>query len=339
VLVALGVAAIVLAAVAAWAAGRGTPSRPTRADLDALRRRVAALECEQALGATRKPYLVLDLGAGTLRYRLMGMTVREIPIASFDARGLRRAGSGAGPAPVSVAGIFSLKEKQNDPRLSPLTPEQIEAGAADEDAADVLPPEAPALFDLEFRQPVRVRVEGIVQGEGRPGAFAAFWARLRGLFRPGVPSAGGRSGLLVSVRLDEESARQVYRSLVPGERWLVIPPAGLLLPEAGQEAPRTIRPARPAPPPPPVAPQPTAPGVPFQIPPPVEGVGGQGTEGVAPPPPGPPPEAAPPPAEEMPPGGEAVPEKEPTPAEPDTPPEGGLPPHHSPTPGEAAPGA
>ncbi len=338
-LIALGLLAVLLAAAAARAAERSTGARPTRADLDALRRRVAALESEQALGGARKPYLVLDLGAETLRYRLMGRTVREVPIASFEARGLRRASPGTAPVPAAVAGIFTLKEKQGDPRLSPLTPEQIEAGAADEDAADVLPPEAPALYDLKFRQPAVVRVEGVPQGPGPAGAFAALGVWWHRLFHRSAPSAGGRAGLLVSVRLDEEVAREVYRSLVPGERWLVIPPAGLLLPDAGQEPPRTIRPARSAPPPLPSAPLPATPGVPFRIPPPVDGVENQGTEGpAAPPATGQPPEQTSPSGEENPPGEERPPGDESPPADSSHPPEDEAPPDASPTP-ETGPGA
>src|SRR5213594_3031983 len=116
------------------------PASPTRADLDVLRRRVALLESEHVLGMSRKPYVVLDLGARTLRYGLLGMTLRELRLDSAEAWGLKVVSGDGTPAPSSVAAILTLQEKERDPRLSPLTPAQIEAGATDEDAADVLPP-------------------------------------------------------------------------------------------------------------------------------------------------------------------------------------------------------
>ena len=60
----------------------------------------------------------------------------------------------------------------------------------------------------------------------------------------------------------------MYRSLLPGERLIVVPPPGLLLPDAGQETPRSVRQGRPVKPPAPPQGLPPA-GVPFRIPPPV----------------------------------------------------------------------
>jgi hypothetical protein len=272
--------ALLLTVPGAWIAG--LPARnagegaaaPTRADLDLGRRRVALLQSERALAATRGPYVVLDLAARTLRYGLMGMDVREVSLASVEADGLRRASPGTAPDPRLFAGIVTLKEKERDPRLTPLTPAQIEAGAADENAADVLPPEAPASYDLLFRQPIVMHVTG--SGEGTAGlltSVAAWWQRLRG----GWPRGRGDPGLRVFVRLEEDAAREVYRSLVPGQRLVVVPPPGFLLPDAEQESPGGIRPGRPAPPP--KGPPATSPGVPFRIPPPVESAPAKAPEG------------------------------------------------------------
>jgi hypothetical protein len=278
---------------AAWAARRGAPAGPTRADLHALRRLAAQLEAQAALEATRRPYLVLDLGARTLQYRLLGMMLREIPLRSAAARGLRPAPGGARPEAGALAGIFTLQEKDDDPRLTPLTPEQVEAGAGDENAADVMPPEAPSVFGLRFRQPVLIMIEGAPEGEVVRGALASatsFWRRLWGR------AGGHRPGedLRLALRLDDTAAREVYRSLIPGQRVLIVAPDGLLLPEAGQERAGSIRPARPRPtpaPPPPTAP----PGVPFRIPPPVEGLPGPEGDGA---PPGEAPTATPPAGQE-----------------------------------------
>ncbi len=251
----------------AGAATRRNHAATTRADLEMMRRRVERLEGEAALTGTRKPYVVLDLAERTLRFRLMGMTLREAPIAAFEAWGLvssRRGGASPG-TPSSLAGIVSLQVKDGDPRLSPLTPEQIEAGLDDENAVDALPPEPPARYSVRFSQPVVLRVEGAAgPGGGVLAALGSFW---HGLGRGGGPKAKP-AALHLLLRLDGETAREIYRSLVPGERFIIVPPPGLLLPEAGQEAPRSIRPTRPAPrpTPPPAGP----PGVPFQIPPPVE---------------------------------------------------------------------
>jgi hypothetical protein len=240
------------------------PPPPTRADLAALRRRVALLESELALARSRKPYLVVDAESRRLRYGLLGMILREIPVLGIDLDGARRSAEGGVPGPLTLAGIVTLKEKERDPRLSPLTPEQIEGGAADENVADALPPEAPADYALTFKQPVVVRIEGIPEKKTIVSRAFSWW-----------PDSWSRSDagretivLRLTVHLDETTAREVYRSLLPGERLVVVPPPGLLLPDAGQETPRSIRPGRQAKPP---AAQPGLPpaGVPFRIPPPV----------------------------------------------------------------------
>src|SRR5260221_134189 len=154
----IGLLAFAAFALAASTADAGGGSRATRIDLDAERRRVSALESEVALAATRKPYLVLDLGSRTLRYRLMGMTTREVPLPGLTTKGLAAATTAAPPP--TLAGIFTLREKDGDPRLKPLSPEQVEAGADDENVANVLPPEPPKQYGLKFKQPIAVRVEG-----------------------------------------------------------------------------------------------------------------------------------------------------------------------------------
>jgi len=260
------VAAIAALALATAAPG-GTPAPPkgpTRADLIALRRKAALLESELALARSRKPYLIVDAETKRLRYGLLGMTVRDLPAQAIDVDGLRPPGEGGVPGPLSLAGIVTLKEKDGDPRLSPLTPEQIEAGAADENVADALPPEAPADYALTFKQPIVVRIEGVPPKKNVVSRAFSWW--------PGswfTRNKGGEEiALRVVVHLDETSAREVYRSLIPGERLVIVPPAGELLPDAGQETPRSIRPGRAV-----KAPA-TAPGqppssVPFRIPPPV----------------------------------------------------------------------
>ena len=263
-------AAVLLAAGAglvAAPAGRGAAgvAAPTRADLDALRRRVALLEGELALARSRKPYLVLDAAESQLRVALLGLTVREIPLASIDFDGALQAHEGDAMAALAQAGIVTIKEKENDPRLKPLTPSDIEAGAADENVADVLPPEAPADYELLFTQPALARIEGIAEKRTVWSRLVAWWSR------PASGAGTGSGGMVlgVAVHLDETPAREIYRSLLPGERLILVPPRGFLLPAFGQEPPRSIKPPRQtAPPAPPQGPPPQ--GVPFRIPPPVE---------------------------------------------------------------------
>jgi hypothetical protein len=78
----------ILAAAANAAHAAHAAAAPTHADLQTERRRAAVLESEVALASTRKPYLVLDLQAKALRYRLMGMTMREIPVPDLSIEGL-----------------------------------------------------------------------------------------------------------------------------------------------------------------------------------------------------------------------------------------------------------
>lgn len=303
------------------AQGAAGSAAPTRGDLDALRRKIALLEYEVALAKTRRPYLVIDAPASRLRYRLLGMTMREIPLKGIEIGGLRRPQQGVVPGPQALAGALVLKEKDGDPRLTPLTPADVEAGAADENVADALPPEAPAVYGLTFRQPVTLRVEGLPENHGAL-AQAASW--LRRLW-PGGGGGSSRIDLRITVRLEEGPAREVYRSLIPGERVVLIPPSGYVLPDAGQEAPGMIKPGKPArtPAPPPAGP---AEAVPFQIPPPIDA----SAVDEAPPSSGGEPGGATPPAvepepdsdwEEVPPGGD-----QPAPAEPEATPSEAAPP-------------
>jgi hypothetical protein len=242
--------------------------RPTRADLSAARTQVALLEAEYALDATRKPYLVLDLPGRSLHYRLAGMALRDIPLPDATAHGMTRAEGGTTADAPALAGILPLAEKEGDPRLAPLTPEQIEAGLDDENVADALPPDPPARYALTLGQGVVVRVDGLRSGAittmtGAGAALRRAWRALVRIVSPGA--AGGGPG--VEITMDATTARELYRSLVPGERVILVPAAGSILPPVGQERPRAIRPARPAPRPTPL-PAPPA-GIPFQIPPPV----------------------------------------------------------------------
>jgi len=257
--------------VEAGTAGVRPGSPATRADLAALRRRVALLESTLALARSRKPYLVVDAESKHLRYELLGMTLRDLAAREIDIDGLGRSGEGGDPGPQSYAAILTLKEKDHDPRLSPLTPEQIEGGAADENVADALPPEAPSDYTLAFRQPVVFRIEGTPGKRSVLSRLFDWW--------PLTGSTGGAGreaiALRLTIQLDETSAREMYRSLLPGERLVVVPPRGFLLPDAGQETPRSVRPGRPARPP--VAPPGVTPaGVPFRIPPPVSDAPAQG---------------------------------------------------------------
>jgi hypothetical protein len=93
----------------------------TRSDLDAARRAVNRLEAEYALASTRQPYLVLDLEARVLRYRLMGMTVRAVPLDEVRARGLEASPAGGDSGPSRTAGIFTPQENGR-PAAGPLTP-------------------------------------------------------------------------------------------------------------------------------------------------------------------------------------------------------------------------
>jgi hypothetical protein len=282
---AVGVAlAAVLAAGAAALLHVDAAARSTRADLAAERRRMARLESEYALASTRKPYIVLDLATGALRYRLMGMTMREIRIGPVDVAGLVAEGGADGGA-TQLAGIFTMAEKEGDPRLNPLSPEQVEAGADDENVAAVFPPEVPKSYRVSFRQPVVVVVSAEEPRAGVKGVGAWFrdvGARLFGRRHK------DEAVLRVAFRLEPAVATEFWRSIIPDQRWLVLPPEGLALPQAGQEPPPKAKAPRSAPAPLPKKPKKPEPeeGVPFQIPQPVEPPGANGGGDPPAPPPG-----------------------------------------------------
>ncbi len=275
-------------------AGSGAIPPSTQSDLDAARRRAAVVESEFALASTRKPYLVLDVASRTLRYRLMGMTVREITLEEIEVRGLEP-GVPDGPAdPPRLAGIFTVREKEGDPRLHPLSPEQVEAGDDDENAANILPPEVPETYRLSFKQPLRVQVEG---QPAQRGVMLRMWDSAKAVFRrlSGRPH-DDEARILIEARLDPATAAEVYRSIIPELRLLLVPPPGYILPQAGQEPPPRPKPPRAEPfrPLRPLEP----PGVPFQIPQP------QDDAAPAPPQEAPPPDVPvpAPPADAEPPG-------------------------------------
>jgi hypothetical protein len=251
----------------------GGEQRATRAELQAGRRRAASLESEVALSATRKVYIVLDLEARSLRYRLMGMTMREIPVEAVEADGLVGATEVDGNAK-HFAGIFTLREKEGDPRLDPLTPEQVEAGADDENVAAVFPPEPPKAYRLDFKQPIAIRVSGKQEGTGVKGVAYRLKKALGGLFGGG---ATGGTAVRIDLHLEPDAATEFWRSVIPDQRWLILPPPGLALPDAGQEAPPKPKGPRPAPPVTAKVPKPPGPEeIPFRIPPPEEPQGAGG---------------------------------------------------------------
>jgi hypothetical protein len=273
-----GPGSILLCAVlmaASWAQppaaadGGGGGARPTHADLEAERRSVSVLETELALASTRKPYIVLDLGAATLEYHLLGMTPRRVALQGMHVEGLVPGGDDGDPK--ALAGIFTLAEKEGDPRLKPLSPEQVEAGDDDENAANILPPEPPKAYRLTFKQPIALQVAG----REEPAGVRGLWTRVVDLWDRVVhPRKPEDKHLSVWVKLDATTAGQVYRSLLPDQRWLIVPPAGFTLPPAGQEAPPKPRAPRAIPPSPPKPVEPKE--VPFRIPPPVDENGSQG---------------------------------------------------------------
>ncbi len=265
-ILALVTAPTVILALSAFAAP-GPETVATRADLEAARLQVARLEAEQALARNRKPWVVIDLPARTIRYRLLGMELRDIPFTDFETHGLERmAPGGKAPEARFLAGIFSVKEKEGDPRLSPLTPEQIEAGLDDENTADALPPEPPANYRLWFDQSLVVRVNGTGDDQGVGEWLRDWWRSVR---RSGPAQREGPT-VHVKLAIEAEIAREIYRSLIPGGRIIVVPPRGFVLPDVGQPAAAAVLQdrarARPAPEVSP-APAPEA-GVPFRLPPP-----------------------------------------------------------------------
>jgi hypothetical protein len=122
----------------------------------------------------------------------------------------------------------------------------------------------------------------------------------------------GKEGRTAHLKIEIDAAlgREIYRSLIPGSRIVLVPPPGRLLPDLGQPANDRIRPdrakTRPAPLPAPT-PTPEA-GVPFRLPPPEDVPNGT-------PPPGSPPSESPAPA----PAPGVAPEKPPPGSEPEPP--------------------
>lgn len=179
------------------------------------------LEVEVPLAESRKPYLVLDLAASRLDYRISGVTTKSIPFRVDSIRPPRgRAEIGSGRLR-----LLTLHDRGAPPEV--IRPPDPSAPVDPLRDPKIFPPDPPTDYTLSFDQPVKIRI----QGEGSGGVADA----LRGAgktIRDRFAAGSGRSQELSMLRLhvSTERAQEIYRALFQGEKVLVL---GL-----GQKAPK-----------------------------------------------------------------------------------------------------
>ncbi|HEV8335016.1 MAG TPA: hypothetical protein VGR67_01190 [Candidatus Polarisedimenticolia bacterium] len=182
-----------------------TKVRPT------LEQETRRLEAELPLAASKLPYLVLDLLSGRLEYRISGMSPKSIP---FQIGSLRGAAGTASLDPRHLT-LLVLKER-GAPRevIKPPDPDKPVDPLKD---PKIFPPDPPSEYVLSFEEPVRIRVVG----ERRITWKSGFTA-LRRAMRRWVARRAGKESIRIEIRLPAERAQEIYRSLYPGERILVL---------------------------------------------------------------------------------------------------------------------
>ena len=171
------------------------------------------LEVEYPLAESRKPYLVLDLSASRLDYRISGVTTKSIPLRVDSIRTPRgRADIGSGRLK-----LLTLHDRGAPPEV--IRPPDPSAPVDPLKDPKIFPPDPPTDYTLSFDQPVRIRI----QGEGSGGVADA----LRGAGktireRLGAGGGGSHELAMLRVRVSAGRAQEIYRALFQGEKVLVL---------------------------------------------------------------------------------------------------------------------
>ncbi len=255
---------------AAWLATAALGVSPAGADLNryrdlmkerhALMREKALLEIEARTAATGEPYVLLDLEAPALQFRIRGKTLKTYRIAKIaaDARGRDpvpiEAVWGRFPGPLEV-----LEVQGGQPELVPpdpntgretgllyTDPNQIrsQTGAVEVDTdAGILGIEAPTDYWIRLDEPIVLHIRTEKNESISDQAFARLAAMASDLRKAASRlwgTDGGQADAPVHlwITMDPDTARHLHHSLLPGERVFLVPPSAPPLSPGDDEARR-----------------------------------------------------------------------------------------------------
>jgi len=187
------------------------PEYPPSKVRPTLEQETRRLEAELPLAASKQPYLVLDLLSGRLEYRISGMNLKFLP---FQIGSLRNA---AGPATRNPAHLTVLVLKERGAPREVIKPPDPDKPVDPLKDPKIFPPDPPIEYVLSFEEPVEIRVVG----ERRISWKSGFTAVGRAMRRWAARRAGKES-MRIEIRLPTERAQEIYRSLYPGEKVLVL---------------------------------------------------------------------------------------------------------------------
>jgi hypothetical protein len=179
---------------------------------DRLFGELARLQLEMPLARTKQAYAILDLEEKRIQFRVRGRTMKEYGIVRYRLE--RPSGSG------SRSSAFDVAHRLED-RVGKEIPASLPAGES-----LMIAPEPPPRYLWRFDGGLSVyirrdaepsaagdrlaeRVVRVAKGIGR------LWRRLTG--------RQSRETLLYLI-MEEEQSREAYRSLLPGQSLLLLPP-------------------------------------------------------------------------------------------------------------------
>ncbi len=177
------------------------------------------LEAELPLAQSKKPYLILDLPASRLVYRISGYTPKTISVRIDSIRGP------GGYRPLAPGELVLLAlEERGAPRevIKPPDPNQPVDPLKD---PKIFPPDPPTDYVLSFDRPVKIRIMGEKQ-EGWRERLGSLGKSLRRWMGRG----SGKGEIRIQLRLPAEKAQEIYRALYRGEKILLL---GVESPEPG----------------------------------------------------------------------------------------------------------
>ncbi len=179
-----------------------------------LAERTRLVEMEYPLAASRKPYLLLNLPAGRLDFRISGVTAKSIPVR-VEGIESGRAGGEIGSNRLT---LLTLRDRGAPPDV--IHPPDPNVPVDPLKDPRVFPPDPPTEYKLSFEPPtVQVRIKGI-GGRGVQEVVRTAGSLFRGLLEGRGGSQQKRAW--IGIRVPTERAQEIYRALYRGEKVVVV---------------------------------------------------------------------------------------------------------------------
>lgn len=179
-----------------------------------LEERTRLLEMEYPLAASRKPYLILNLAAGRLDYRISGVTVKSIPVRVEGIENTRVGGE-VGPNRLT---LLTLRDRGAPPEV--IHPPDPNVPVDPLKDPRVFPPDPPTEYKLSFEPSiVQVRIKGDMK-KGVQAIVRGAGSMLRGFWEGRGGSREQRAW--IGIRVPAERAQEIYRALYRGEKVVLV---------------------------------------------------------------------------------------------------------------------